>query len=338
MAAVAHARISHFETTRLLSGALEDIAATLRSPEKRSAFASAEPFPHLVLDGLFPAEVVDALAVGIPERGNNCHGPGVTCFNRNGFEKGKVQTTALQAMGPHARAYMEFVRSAAFRRALEGLTGFGGEELGLVNDEHNEGAGIQTTGPGGYLKVHADFNGDFGRGGPARRLNTFLYLNPDWDDAYQGHLQLWSRNMSQCAREISPILGRFVVFKTTDFTYHGHPVPLNAPEGRVRRSIAAYFYTEGNWRRDARECLRPNCPSGDHTRCSCPWHNTLWKDAKCALCLHHTMHKPTIKADGRGACGVGMLRKRKHVVQPHQFGHGPMHEALARFHGEHVSN
>ena len=115
-------------------------------------------------------------------------------------------------------------------------------------------------------------------------------------------------------------------------------MPLNAPEGRVRRSIAAYFYTEGNWRRDARECLRPNCPSGDHTRCSCPWHNTLWKDAKCALCLHHTMHKPTIKADGRGACGVGMLRKRKHVVQPHQFGHGPMHEALARFHGEHVSN
>lgn len=50
------------------------------------------------------------------------------------------------------------------------------------------------------------------------------------------------------------------------------------------------------------------------------------------------MHKPTIKADGRGACGVGMLRKRKHVVHPNGLGHGPMHEALARFHGEHVSN
>jgi len=43
MAAVAHASISHFETTRLLGGALEDIAATLRN--QRSAFASAEPFP-----------------------------------------------------------------------------------------------------------------------------------------------------------------------------------------------------------------------------------------------------------------------------------------------------
>lgn len=176
MAAVAHASISHFETTRLLGGALEDIAATLRN--QRSAFASAEPFPHLVLDGLFPAEVVNALAAEIPERSNNCHARGVTCFNRNGFEKGKVQTAELQGMGPHARAYMEFVRSATFRRALEGLTGFGGD-LPLVNDEHNEGAGIHTTGPGGYLKVHADVNGDFGRGGLARRLNTFLHLNPD---------------------------------------------------------------------------------------------------------------------------------------------------------------
>ena len=30
--------------------------------------------------------------------------------------------------------------------------------------------------------------------------------------------------MSTCAREISPIMNRFVVFKTDDFSYHGHPV------------------------------------------------------------------------------------------------------------------
>ena len=105
-------------------------------------------------------------------------------------------------------------------------------------------------------------------------MNTFLYLNPDWRDEYQGHLQLWARNMSTCAREIRPTLNRFVVFKTDDFSYHGHPVPLLAPEGRARRSIASYYYTKGY--RDARECLRPKCVDGDWKRCTCPWHNTHW--------------------------------------------------------------
>jgi hypothetical protein len=36
-----------------------------------------------------------------------------------------------------------------------------------------------------------------------------------------------------------------VVFATTDFSYHGHPSPLNCPEDRTRRSVAMYYYTAG---------------------------------------------------------------------------------------------
>ena len=97
---------------------------------------------------------------------------------------------------------------------------------------------------------------------------------------------------------------RFVVFKTTDFSYHGHPVPLLAPEGRARRSIAAYFYTKGY--RDARECLHPMCHAGDWRRCTCKWHNTLWHDSPCLACKHHHLCKRN-SATARVASGCGCV-------------------------------
>jgi Rps23 Pro-64 3,4-dihydroxylase Tpa1-like proline 4-hydroxylase len=61
------------------------------------------------------------------------------------------------------------------------------------------------------LQVHADFNLRYGR---RRRVNTFLYVNPDWPDDFGGHLELWDRNMSECRQRISPKLGRFVAFSS----------------------------------------------------------------------------------------------------------------------------
>ena len=41
----------------------------------------------------------------------------------------------------------------------------------------------------------------------------------------------------------APIAGRCVIFATTDFSYHGHPLPLACPPDRSRRSIALYYYS-----------------------------------------------------------------------------------------------
>merc|ERR1712046_357776 len=70
-----------------------------------------------------------------------------------------------------------------------------------------------------------------------RRVNVFVYLNHAWSDVYGGHLELWSRNLSQCEQRILPTMGRFVAFSSTDFSFHGHPAPLRLPSGRMRRSV-----------------------------------------------------------------------------------------------------
>ena len=49
--------------------------------------------------------------------------------------------------------------------------------------------------------------------------------------------------MKSKVREVMPVFNRCVVFNTDASSFHGHPDPLQTPEGVFRRSIALYYYT-----------------------------------------------------------------------------------------------
>ena len=49
--------------------------------------------------------------------------------------------------------------------------------------------------------------------------------------------------MKRVEKTVQPILNRCVIFATDEHSYHGHPNPVNAPEGVVRKSLATYYYT-----------------------------------------------------------------------------------------------
>jgi Rps23 Pro-64 3,4-dihydroxylase Tpa1-like proline 4-hydroxylase len=92
------------------------------------------------------------------------------------------------------------------------------------------------------LRVHADFRRHITYN-LQRRLNLLLYMNEDWTQEYGGHLELWDPQMTACVRRILPVANRCVIFNTSARSFHGHPRPLTCPEGRLRQSIALYYYT-----------------------------------------------------------------------------------------------
>lgn len=57
------------------------------------------------------------------------------------------------------------------------------------------------------LQVHADFN-MLKTHNLSRRVNTFFFLNEDWRDEWEGHLELWDRDMKRydciCTCHMSP--------------------------------------------------------------------------------------------------------------------------------------
>lgn len=123
---------------------------------------------------------------------------------------------------------------------LEQLTGISG----LIADMEFTGGGFHSTLSGGKLDLHVDFNMHL-RNGLDRRVNLIFFLNKDWPESYGGHLELWDKELSRPPKKVLPVFNRMVIFGTTDFTYHGHPVELSCPADRYRKSLALYYYSNG---------------------------------------------------------------------------------------------
>jgi hypothetical protein len=208
---------------------MKDLAASLAG-----AYKNAEPYPYTVIDDFFEPGVLDEVLREFP-------GPnGIDWRRFDTYHEVKLASRAEEQLGPFTRTLVHRLNSSPFLEFLERLTGI----EGLVPDPHLEGGGLHQILPGGKLGLHADFNKSL-RLKLDRRLNILVYLNEDWAEEYGGHLELWDREMKACVRRILPIKNRMVVFSTTDFSYHGHPVPLACPPGMTRKSLALYYYSNG---------------------------------------------------------------------------------------------
>jgi Rps23 Pro-64 3,4-dihydroxylase Tpa1-like proline 4-hydroxylase len=198
----------------------------------KAAYAAAEPFPHLVIDDFLPSEVLDRILEEFPNPEEIDWIPYDTTEEKTLRSKSELQ------IGEATRLLLYQLNSSTFLNFLEALTGM----EGLLPDPHFLGSGLHQTPPGGYMKIHVDFN--YHKRLPLEhRLNLLLYLNKDWREEYGGHLELWSRDMSHCVQRILPIFNRCLIFTSTETSYHGHPNLLTCPEDRNRRSLATYYYT-----------------------------------------------------------------------------------------------
>jgi hypothetical protein len=201
----------------------------------REEYANAQPFPHVVIDGLFDDADLDAVLGDFPA-------PDATRWVRfdNPLEKKLGFSHEQSVVTDRTRRFLDAMNGFEMLLFLERLSGI----EGLIPDPYFGGGGLHQIEPGGFLKIHADFNVH-----PKlhldRRLNMLTYLNKGWREEWGGHLELWDADMGQCRVKIAPLFNRTVVFSTTDTSFHGHPHPLAAPAGVTRKSVSLYYYTAG---------------------------------------------------------------------------------------------
>ncbi|MCA9579776.1 MAG: 2OG-Fe(II) oxygenase, partial [Myxococcales bacterium] len=198
-------------------------------------FAEATPFPHAVIDQLLDPALADALADAFPTPAHP-HWKRVD-HPEQAARLGHLQRSGFEGVSPLLRHTLAELNGAEFLGFLERLTGL----RGLVPDPAFRAAGLHMTLPGGHLDLHADFNRDRFRD-LSRVLTVLVYLNPGWDDAWGGALELWPPDLTECAARIAPTHNRCVVLQNGDTGYHGHPSPLRCPPDRARQSLAAYYY------------------------------------------------------------------------------------------------
>ncbi len=184
------------------------------STKYRKTYASAQPFPHIAIDDIFPVSILQRVIAEHPESSLGTDGciPGSMCFKKSTQNK-KSAVDNEEKMGTYTRILFSFLKSSIFTNFLQDISGIND----LIPDPHFRGSGLHFTSTGGNLDIHADFN-KYRAYNLDRRVNIFIYLNEDWPEEYGGHLELWSKDMKSCYQRIKPKLGRFVVFSSTDFS------------------------------------------------------------------------------------------------------------------------
>lgn len=206
-----------------------------------TAFQSASPFPHIVLENFLEPDFAQEVAAAYP----SFEEAQETGFGFDFVQERKKIQISDSALFPTPVARLhEALAAPEFLQQLETITGI----QGLEADPALGGGGMHVTGPGGRLDVHVDFNYNEERR-LHRRLNILVYLNPVWEESWGGAVELWDRDVKRCHVRVPPVLNQCVLFETSEWSYHGvEPVAPSTP--RPRQSFAAYYYTKdapANW-------------------------------------------------------------------------------------------
>jgi 2OG-Fe(II) oxygenase superfamily len=218
----------------LLNQPYQDLQAVAK--KHRREYVNNSPYAHISFDNFFDPLFLKSVLAEFPDLEDvKRH------ISYNNPNELKLASVGAREFGPRTTELLNFVNSEPFLEFLQELTGI---EEALIPDPYFEGAGYHQIKQGGFLKIHSDFNKHV-KTGLDRRMNLLVYLNEDWKEEYGGHFELWDKKMQACVQKILPSFNTIALFTTTDFSYHGHPNPLTCPDGRSRKSLAIYYYSNG---------------------------------------------------------------------------------------------
>ncbi len=189
--------------------------------EASDAYHRAKPFPHVILNNWFHPDALNSLECEFDHP--------LEDWRRYEGKKRGLMTVVDH---PFVKAMID---GSGFR-VVQAIS----RQPALCSDPTLRGGGLHVIEPGGRLGIHVDFNRHPDL--PLKRtVNTLLYLNRDWDPAWQGELTLTDQQETHVS--VQPIWNRWVIFEYGPTAWHGHPQPLACPPDRERRSLAVYYYT-----------------------------------------------------------------------------------------------
>ncbi len=196
-------------------------------------FTNAKPFPNVTIDNFFKPEIADALYNRFPKVTDNHK----WVIYNNPIEK-KYALTDFSAL-PQFKDLFALLQTDQFVELVKKVSGIDN----LESDPHLHGAGLHQHIPGGKLDMHLDYS-IHPISGKERRVNLIIYFTKDWKEDYGGAIEFWNEDFSKCETKLIPCFNKAVLFRTSDVSYHGLPLPIKCPENNSRKSIAIYYVSD----------------------------------------------------------------------------------------------
>ena len=194
---------------------------------------SKKPFRYLSFENFFFADKAEEVLNSYPDIETGAWDYTTYINQKNKFQKSKFENGSILYKVFKELNHPEFLKELSY------ITGIND----LIEDEKLFGGGLHQSITGAFLDVHVDYN-IHPETKLHRMLNVLVYMNKDWKDEYEGHLELWDMDKKERLDRIAPAFNRLAMFETNQISYHGHPHALNTPKGVSRKSIATYYYTK----------------------------------------------------------------------------------------------
>lgn len=194
-------------------------------------YAHGTPVPWIFFDDFLPTSVLkqvqDEINIIPQHLWSN--------FTRNGSMMMECNNLKYS---PFIRELVMNLNSSEFLLWLESITGI----KRLIPDPHLIGAGMMRCGPGHCLQLHTDFNWNE-QLHLNRALSLILYTSQEWQDHWNGNLEFWDFEKNKCLHTISPRPNRLLIWNYNEKLIHGHPKPIDCPEGIFRDGLRLFYFT-----------------------------------------------------------------------------------------------
>lgn len=195
----------------------------------RDRFATAEPFPHVVIDELFDPAAIAAAARDFPEPSEMGEKPG---------RAGVLEMSDRSRVPPRLVDVSDELLGARFTAWLAQVSGL--DEL--TTDPQGNWGVLRQSGDGVEGRIHVPPQRHPDKPW-YRRLTLILHLSEDLSDANGGCFQLWDRDKVTVRRTIAPLFNRAVVFLNSPTAYHNASRTRLEP-GQMRRIMQGLYFTE----------------------------------------------------------------------------------------------
>lgn len=198
-------------------------------------FSTAYPFPHAVIDNFFDPDTASQLACDFPNWSSDMF---------NGHYDNAIELKKTCNIWDRFPSYTYRVFSYLNSELFTDFMTLCIRSQRLYADNGLHGGGWHIHPRGGKLNPHLDYS-IHPKLGLQRKYNLLIYVNPNWQDTWGGHLGLFLNSADNLPGELThsilPKFNRAILFDTTGHNWHGIHTDITCPDYEYRKSLATYY-------------------------------------------------------------------------------------------------
>jgi hypothetical protein len=195
----------------------------------RERFVRAVPYPHLVIDDLFDAELISTAADDFPLPAAMAEKPG---------KPGVLELSDRKLVPPRLGQLSGELLDLRFTAWLSAVSGI----HELVTDPAGNWGVLRQSGDGVEGNIHVP-PGQHPEKPWYRRLTLILHLSEGLSEKNGGCFQFWDREQVAPAVSVPPLFNRAVIFLNSPVAFHNASRTRLQP-GQMRRVLQALYFTE----------------------------------------------------------------------------------------------